>query len=69
MKVLLIFYAMGVGISFVLGVTMWWVSADEGTSSYDYKIAKTLVRYALIFPVGIVKVIDLLEEEAHDHDV
>ena len=69
MTIAIIIYGMGVAFSFIAGVTLWWVSADEGTSSYDYKIAKTLVRYALIFPVGIVKVVDLLEEEAHDHDL
>ena len=69
MTILFIIYGMGVAFAFIAGVTLWWVSADEGTSSYDYKIAKTLVRYALIFPVGIVKVIDILEEEAHDHDL
>lgn len=69
MTILFIIYGMGVAFSFIGGVTLWWVSAEEGTSSYDYKIAKTLVRCALIFPVGIVKVIDILEEEAHDNDV
>ena len=69
MTIAIIIYGMGVVFSFIAGVTLWWVSADEGTSSYDYKIAKTLVRYALIFPGGIGKVVDLLEEEAHDHDL
>lgn len=69
MKTLIILYSFGVIVSFTCGVALYWYTADEGTHSYDYKIAKALMKYALVFPYGCIKVLELLEQEQHDNDV
>lgn len=66
MKILLFIYFFGVVASFVSGLCLLWVSADQGTQSYDYKISKVLINYALVFPYGLVKVIQLLEQESRE---
>lgn len=69
MKILLIAYSIGVVVSFVCGVVLLWYTADKGTHSYDYKIAQVMINYALVFPYGCIKIIDLLEQERDDHDL
>lgn len=66
MKILLFIYFFGVVASFVSGLCLLWVFADQGTQSYDYKISKVLINYALVFPYGLVKVIQLLEQESKE---
>lgn len=68
MKIILLLYGVGVVLTFIIGLVLLWCSAYEGTNSYDYRIAKALIRYALIFPYGIIKIIDLLEQERKEHD-
>lgn len=66
MMSILCLYLTGVIASLFCGVALLWYTAEKGTRSYDYKIAKVMIRYALIFPYGCVKIIDLLEEEKYD---